>query len=290
MKEIIQVGLLNTIQFIVSHPLNKGKPLSSVYRFAAWQLKSRFRDELIFDWVGGSKLAVLRGMAGATGNIYCGLHEYTDMSFVLHTLQPGDLFVDVGANVGSYSILASKVCRANVVAIEPDPVTAIRLQRNFEVNDVVDISEIAETAVGASQGTVSFTIGLDTVNKVADKTNAEVRSVNLTTVDVLLANRCPRVIKMDVEGYEDEVLKGMEKTLGCSKLLAVISESSGPDVVNKLKEFGFREHFYDPTSKKLSERRSYQSNNSLFLKESNYQETLRALSASKRCVFRGVPI
>lgn len=46
-------------------------------------------------------------MTGATGNWYCGLQEYEDMSFVLHALRPGDLFVDVGANIGSYSILAA---------------------------------------------------------------------------------------------------------------------------------------------------------------------------------------
>jgi hypothetical protein len=36
-----------------------------------------------------------------TGNIYCGLHEFADMGFVLHFLRPGDLFVDVGANIAA---------------------------------------------------------------------------------------------------------------------------------------------------------------------------------------------
>ncbi|MDN2583382.1 hypothetical protein [Aquibium sp. ELW1220] len=72
-------------------------------------MQSRLQDEVIIDWIDGAKLAVRRGMIGATGNIYCGLHEYVDMRFVLDTLQPGDLFVDIGAPVVSYTVLASKV-------------------------------------------------------------------------------------------------------------------------------------------------------------------------------------
>ena len=44
-----------------------------------------------FQWIKGSKLIVRNGMTGATGNIYCGLHEFADMGFVLHLLRPGDL-------------------------------------------------------------------------------------------------------------------------------------------------------------------------------------------------------
>jgi hypothetical protein len=42
-----------------------------------------------------------------SGNIYAGLHEFGDMAFVLHFLRAGDLFADVGANIGSYTVLAS---------------------------------------------------------------------------------------------------------------------------------------------------------------------------------------
>ena len=57
-------------------------------------------------------------MTGATGNIYAGLHEFVDMAFCLHLLRSGDLFVDVGANIGSYTVLASKVAGANSVTLE----------------------------------------------------------------------------------------------------------------------------------------------------------------------------
>jgi hypothetical protein len=56
-----------------------------------------------------------------TGNLYAGLHEFSEMGFLLHLLRQNDLFVDVGANLGSYTVLASAVCQARNIAFEPVP-------------------------------------------------------------------------------------------------------------------------------------------------------------------------
>jgi hypothetical protein len=99
-----------TLRFIVQHPLSSKRPAAARLRYIRWQIESRLRPEVEFTWIEGSKLVVRNGMTGATGNIHCGLHEFADMVFLLHLLRPGDLFVDVGANIGSYSVLASAVC------------------------------------------------------------------------------------------------------------------------------------------------------------------------------------
>jgi predicted RNA methylase len=72
-------------------------------------------------------------MTGATQKIYCSLQEFEDMALLLHVLRPGDLFVDVGANVGSYTILAAGVCGANVISIEPVPSTFTHLADNIHL-------------------------------------------------------------------------------------------------------------------------------------------------------------
>jgi hypothetical protein len=115
--------MLNTLSFIRGHPLTRSQPLVAVARFAAWQIGSRLKKVHTRSWIDGSKLVVESGMTGATGNIYCGLHEFADMAFVLHLLREGDLFLDIGANVGSYTVLASAVCGARTLAFEPDPDT-----------------------------------------------------------------------------------------------------------------------------------------------------------------------
>jgi hypothetical protein len=120
-------GLAHLKSFFATHPLTCDAPLRAWGRFTLWQLRSRLQDEILFHWIGGQRLAVQRGMTGATGNIYVGLDEFVDMMLPLHFLREGDLFLDIGANVGSYTVLASGVCRAKTLAFEPDPGTSRHL-------------------------------------------------------------------------------------------------------------------------------------------------------------------
>jgi FkbM family methyltransferase len=221
---------------------------------------------VIFDWIDGAKLAVRRGMTGATGNIYSGLHEYVDMRFVLDTLKPGDLFVDIGANVGSYTVLASKVRGARTIAVEPDPGTAQALRRNIEVNGIADKVHVVEAALGARAGTVSFTVGRDTVNRVAQAGDENVRDVAVRTLDDVLDGEVPRVIKIDVEGFEAEVFRGAVATLADRRLEAIITEALDEDVLSILTRAGFKRAYYDPQRAMLGKAPVVPSNNALMVR------------------------
>ena len=96
------------LRYVWNHPLNvRGGRLAAIGRVFRWQLASRLLPgPIALPYVGDTWLFATRGMTGATGNWYCGLHEVAEMAFVLHLLRPDDHFVDVGANVGSYTILA----------------------------------------------------------------------------------------------------------------------------------------------------------------------------------------
>lgn len=176
-------SIYQTLKFIAQHPLSSRRPLSAYWRYARWQIESRLRKEVVFDWIGGSKLIVRSGMTGATGNIYCGLHEFVDMAFLLHVPRPGDLFVDVGANIGSYTVLASAVCGARSIAIELDPGTVQSLRRNIEVNHIKDRVKVVEAAVGGAAGSLRFTVGQDTTNRVAASTDLATQEVQVRTLD-----------------------------------------------------------------------------------------------------------
>lgn len=260
------MGLNQTLRFILGHPMNRGRPISTLARFAKWQIQSRLQDEVIFDWIDGAKLAVRRGMTGATGNIYCGLHEYVDMRFVLDALTPGDLFVDIGANVGSYTVLASKVFGARTIAVEPDPDTAKALRRNIEINGIEDRVRVVEAALGATDGTLSFTVGRDTVNRVAIPGDAKVRDVIVRTLDDVLDGEAPKVILIDVEGFEAEVFRGASGTLAGAKPEAIITESLDRDVLRILGSAGFKVAQYDPDLKAVCRSQRYLSSNSLMVR------------------------
>src|SRR5664279_482984 len=97
--------LFNTLQFIFKHPVTRNNKWTAFRRFTGWQIQSRtFRHPVVYPFIENSKLIVQGGMTGATGNIYTGLHEFEDMMFLLHLLRRGDVFADVGANIGSYTL------------------------------------------------------------------------------------------------------------------------------------------------------------------------------------------
>lgn len=233
------VNLISTLRFILDHPLNRGRSIGAIARYLGWQVRSRLQEEVIIDWIEGTKLAARSGMTGATGNIYCGLHEFADMAFVLHALRPGDLFVDVGANIGSYSILASGVVGAKSIAIEPDPGTAIHLVRNVEVNALDDKIEIVETAVGSSEGEIAFTTGKDTMNHITSDRDQDHQIVPLRRLDEILHGKDPAIIKMDVEGFEREALAGAQNTLMAPSLFAILLETVEEQSEEQLKSQDF---------------------------------------------------
>jgi len=116
------VSLRNTLSFLRNHPLSQGRQLQTLRRFVAWQIGARLvPGPVACPFANGSWLLVRPGMTGATGNLYVGLHEFTDMAFVLHLLRSADLFVDVGANIGSYTVLAAAGAGATCRAIASEP-------------------------------------------------------------------------------------------------------------------------------------------------------------------------
>jgi FkbM family methyltransferase len=241
------------LRFILSHPLNRDRRLAAFARFVSWQVISRLRSEIDFRWIDGSTLKLQRGMTGGTGNVYCGLHEFVEMAFVLHLLGPADLFLDIGANVGSYTVLASKICRARTIAFEPASEIALVLERNVAVNDIADLVTVNRTALGERSGTIGFTSGLDTMNRVAQDGDVRVRDVPITRLDDIAAAATPTLIKLDVEGYEDRVLAGAFRVLSFPSLLAVLSERSDQRVSAMLGSFGFVTAYYDPFARNLAE-------------------------------------
>lgn len=156
------------------------------------------------------RLAARRGMTGATGNIYAGLHEFADMAFTLHFLRPDDLFLDVGANIGSYTLLASGVCKARTIAFEPDPQTMALLRRNIDLNGLDGRVLLEQTAVGAEDGEVEFTLGRDTCNQVTQGNAERTQRVSMRTLDTVAGLTPPTMIKVDVEGYEADVFRGAQ--------------------------------------------------------------------------------
>lgn len=169
---------------------------------------------------------------------------------------PQTLWFDVGANIGSKAAVFSKFAR-RVVAFEPDPNNALILRRRFRFRQRLTILEVA---VGAHSGKALMTVGggaystlakkqreiIETNPRYANLKNEHLHSMEVGVVsldELIIQFGLPDYIKVDVEGYEEAVIKGLsqpvslisfesnlpdfeEETVGCIKQLASISKHS----------------------------------------------------------------
>lgn len=263
---------LNSLRFVLRHPLTRHARLQALSRVARWQLGSRVLGfPAVVPFAGKTCLVVEPGMTGATGNVYVGLHEFEDMAFVAHVLRPDDLFVDVGANVGSYTLLAAGVAGARALSLEPVPETFSRLRRNILLNDLQDRVRCESIAVAAAEGFLRMTTHLDTMNRITD--SAEGSLVRAATLDSLLGAEAPTLLKIDVEGHEASALAGASNTLANPALLGVILEIAsdsldhGAGVRKVLEHHGFSGYRYAPFERAIRPSQEGGAHNVLFLRD-----------------------
>lgn len=259
------MGLVQTIRHLLRHPLARKKKGAALLRYVRWQVGSRLlAHPVAIPFVDDTRLLVERGMTGATGNVYAGLHEFSDMGFVLHALRRGDVFVDVGANVGTYCVLAAGAASARSIAFEPIPSTFVHLQENVRLNDLGDRVRCVNAGVGRAKDVLVFTEGKDTMNHVVSDPGEDTSSVRVpvTTLDDELADigASLMVVKIDVEGWETEVFAGADSLIERDTPTALIVELNGSGarygfdeaaIHDRLVRAGFTPTCYDPMTRRL---------------------------------------
>jgi len=136
-----------------------------------------------------------------------------------------EIFLDIGANIGFYSILAvKKYGFQKVHAFEPNPESYERLEKNIQLNNLADKVSLHSIGMGNTKGRAILTakrvhVGASTlVKNKAPRGSADLVEVSLDTFDNISRDAGIKAedvsfIKIDVEGYEYQVLTGMEKTL-----------------------------------------------------------------------------
>jgi len=188
--------------------------------------------------------------------------ERNEREFVSRTLKTGDTFVDVGAHVGVYAILAGhRVGETGaVVAVEPNPVSFAALERNVSDHDLNRVVRCEHAALSDRDGTASLNVpaakhaawtslGTPTVGV------AHSISVPTTTLDILLDGLTPFMLKLDVEGWERRVLAGGQRVLASvdaphllvefSDARAASSGSSTDSLAAELSRLGYSLYTYD---------------------------------------------
>ncbi len=158
------------------------------------------------------------------------------VGLMLAVVNPGDLVLDLGAHVGSFSLAAAAAgCR--VVAVEASPANVALLRASATRNGFADL-HVVHAAVSDAPGTLEFCVRGPWGHVATEAVDLPTVAVPAVTVDELLAELglgLPAFVKMDVEGSEIPAIRGMAGLLGAPDAPAVLYESNG----HTLALFGF---------------------------------------------------
>ena len=280
--------IFSIIRFIIKNPLSKNRKFNSLLRFIIWQISSTlFIKKFCFKWIDDSMLIAYKGEAAIVGNLYTGLMEFNDMAFLLHYLNRKDVFVDVGANSGAYTVLASKVIRSKSISIEPIKKSYKRIIEHIKINKIEHLVSLHNCGIGKKAGKLFFTNNNDSMNRVVHDHCEESTSLcKIKTLNSLLNKKNFYVIKIDTEGFEYNVLKGADEILKRGNIIAIIVELNGcgktygftnNDVHKELLSYGYFPINYDPIFRKIKKKVSikFVNNNVIYVKDISI--------AKKRC-------
>ncbi len=256
-----------TLPWIWNHPLGRRHRLGAYGRYLWWQCRCRLTQEPhAMPWVNGSQLVLEPGMRGATGNLYCGLHEWPDMAFVLHLLRPADTFADIGANVGTYTVLAYGAVGCRSESFEPVAASYLQLQRQVAINALEARVTTHQAAVGAKAGRLRFSTDRGPMNQVVPASySGQSEEVAVLAIDDLSSLRSVCCWKLDVEGHELAVLSGAARTLAEAPPAAILCEDRSPAVQHTLSAAGFQSCAYNPFSRQLTPDSEAQGGNQLWV-------------------------
>jgi len=255
---------------VINIPM-KSKILQLIVRSGIWKnslfmlaykrfYKARYKtsSDLLLININDQKMFVDINDLSITPHLLVGNYEEPDV--LKKTLRPGMTFVDVGANIGFYSLEAARIVEnGKVYAFEPIPTTYDILVKNIKVNNVKTIIPV-NMAVSDQNGKTQFFWNKRRrgdasmfKNKLASKHDA--LEVDTTTLDSYfkeaVGNMDVDFIKIDVEGAEALVIKGADSLLKSSKVKILLEfcpfnlrkAGSDPfDLLSKLKNYGF--HFW----------------------------------------------
>lgn len=199
-----------------------------------------------FDFVvpGGANVALrYRETLGLSSLLY-GTFERAELTFVNRYLQPGDLAMDIGANVGIFSVVMGKAvgAKGRVFAFEPVPSNISRLENNLKKNGLGNVQVLA-MALGASDGEMMLQMAKDAAYHSLGKVESGFRgdaemAVRVRGLDGVweeLGRPDIALVKMDVEGAESDVLLGASNFLATCRPLVLI-EANTVEHLNVLRE------------------------------------------------------
>ena len=201
--------------------------MPTAIKFLRWAFYQVLRRDFTFRTHDGFHFV---SMPGNWSSLAIYIQNYRDpgvQRFIGRNLAPDSTFVDVGANIGTYTVLASAVVgpSGKVVAIEPHPVIFKYLQRNVAANQLQNVFAM-DVAVGAKRQTALMQYSEKNPGEtyITSQFHAETTKVPMARLDDVLSDLgilTVDYLKIDVEGYELSVLHGAKRVIDSSRNIII---------------------------------------------------------------------
>jgi FkbM family methyltransferase len=214
MKKILKI-----IKFILSEPSNKNEKIKRLFYAFGWQLWKRIiKKPVIINLDNKTKYIAYPNTPMGSFPIYARIYDSEKILFLRKVLKSSGIMIDVGANMGIYSLLLKDKFDFFIL-FEPIKETASICEANLNLNRVK--YKMFEMAVGNEKGSVGFSLksDFDTTAKIDNKEG--IYTVNIDKLDNIIKKEYYskiNFIKIDVEGFELEVLKGAENLIDKSSV------------------------------------------------------------------------
>jgi FkbM family methyltransferase len=224
---------VNSLVAVLSHPTNKSHQLKTIMRVVWWKLNQLFFHlPTLVEISPGVKCICYPDSSFGSLIVYVTLPEFLEMHFVLAVIEPKDTFIDVGANIGVFSLLAaSKINQGKVYAFEPLALPLQRLQENSFLNNFHSSIIPFNFVISEHNGMINFeehpASEESAISLQEHSSSSKIQKYKTITLDNFIKQKSLKAIKLlkiDVEGAELSVLKGATKALENQRVQMILVE------------------------------------------------------------------
>ena len=245
--------LIKSLLKVLNHPLNRNTKFKTFFILLWWKINQLFfKIPAIIEIAPNRKCICKPESSFGSLIVYTNRPEYLEMRLTELLLNTDSTFLDVGAGIGDFSLIASsKITTGKIFAFEPSEEPLSTLMENIAINFLEKKIKVIDEVASNKVGTIKFNEeSVSEVSHIETGENGVVKKT--TTLDKVIENNkltTVDLIKIDVEGAESLVIEGLEKSFESKLIKALIIElnsnasqfnSSKVKLVKKLVKHNFK--------------------------------------------------